>query len=151
MIDIHSKAEYPSCELSNFAKHHFVIDGVSCNSMEGFLQSLKYKSPRTQLKICLKVGTEAKSAGDKKRLWRITKKVYWQGKCMSLFSDELQILIDRAYFACFEQCAEYRKALLDTGNEKFSHSIGKTDASKTILTEYNFLRRLETLKMRLIK
>lgn len=151
MIDIHSKAEYPSCELSNFAEHHFVIDGVSCNSMEGFLQSLKYKSPKTQLKICLKVGTEAKLAGKKRKFWKVSKKVYWQGKHMSLFSDELQILIDRAYLACFEQCPEYRKALLDTGNEALFHSIGERNGAKTILTEYNFIRRLDTLKMRLIK
>lgn len=151
MIDIHSKAKYPSCELSNFAEHHFVLDGIQCNSIEGFLQSLKYMSSKNQLKVCLKVGTEAKSAGDKKRLWKITKKVYWQGKCMGLFSDELQTLIDRAYLACFEQCPEYRKALLDTANEKFSHSIGKTDARNTILTAYSFVKRIEMLRMRCYK
>lgn len=44
-LDIGSGKDYPSNALSNFAPHPFVIDGVECNSMEGFLQSLKFKEP----------------------------------------------------------------------------------------------------------
>lgn len=43
-MEIYSKNAYPSNSLSNFAAHTFIIDGVLCNSMEGFLQSLKYKN-----------------------------------------------------------------------------------------------------------
>lgn len=42
-LDIGSGKDYPSNALSNFAPHPFIIDGVECNSMEGFLQSLKFK------------------------------------------------------------------------------------------------------------
>lgn len=42
MIDVYSKADYPSCELSNFAEHPFELDGRHIAFMESFLQSLKY-------------------------------------------------------------------------------------------------------------
>lgn len=35
---------YPVSSLSNFAPNPFVIDGVKCSSMKGFLQSLKYNN-----------------------------------------------------------------------------------------------------------
>lgn len=40
-LDIHSGHDYPSGALSNFAPHPFVLDGVECASMEGFLQALE--------------------------------------------------------------------------------------------------------------
>ena len=42
-MDIGSGKGYPSSSLSNFAPHEFVIDGITCQSMEGFLQSLKFQ------------------------------------------------------------------------------------------------------------
>ena len=47
-MDIGSGTGYPSAALSNFAPHSFVIDGVECASMEGFLQSLKFQDPEMQ-------------------------------------------------------------------------------------------------------
>lgn len=47
-MDIGSGKGYPENSLSNFAPHKFVIDGVECNSMEGFLQSLKFSNPEMQ-------------------------------------------------------------------------------------------------------
>ena len=46
MIDVYSNGAYPANELSNFAYPLFVLDGVHINSMEGFLQSLKYRSSK---------------------------------------------------------------------------------------------------------
>ena len=43
-MDISSGNGYPAGSLSNFAPHGFIIDGVECASMEGFLQSLKLDS-----------------------------------------------------------------------------------------------------------
>lgn len=67
IIDIHSKGEYPANQLSNFYPHSFVLDGIYCQSMEGFLQSLKYKNVEKQRKICLLIGKEAKTAGKRER------------------------------------------------------------------------------------
>jgi predicted NAD-dependent protein-ADP-ribosyltransferase YbiA (DUF1768 family) len=47
-MDIGSGKSYPLNALSNFAPHPFRVDGVECNSMEGFLQSLKFKNPEMQ-------------------------------------------------------------------------------------------------------
>lgn len=149
MIDIYSKGSYPACELSNFTEHHFVFDDVEINSMEGFLQGLKYKSPHLQRKVCLLTGKEAKSAGKYKHFWKITKMVYWKGERISLFSDELQELIDRAYLAMFHQCPSYRQALADTKSEKLIHSLGGHYINQTILTEYHFIRRLEMLQSKI--
>ena len=43
-MNIGSGQDYPANALSNFAPHPFVFDGVEVNSMEGFLQSLKFKN-----------------------------------------------------------------------------------------------------------
>ena len=55
-MNIGSGNKYPSNALSNFAPHPFMIDGVECNSMEGFLQGLKFKNPDMQAEVCKLVG-----------------------------------------------------------------------------------------------
>ena len=146
MIDIYSKGEYPSSALSNFAEHHFAMDGVPCGSMEGFLQSLKYREPSEQARVCSLVGKQAKRAGEKKHLWKLIRTVWWRGKAYGLFSDELQMLIDRAYHEMYEQSPSFRQALADAGEKKLVHTMGKKDMRETILTEYQFVRRLEQLR-----
>ena len=37
-MDIGSGTGYPSANLSNFSPHVFTVDGIECNSMEGFLK-----------------------------------------------------------------------------------------------------------------
>ena len=51
-MDIGSGNGFPCDALSNFAPHPFVIDGVECASMEGFLQSLKFSNPDIQKEVC---------------------------------------------------------------------------------------------------
>lgn len=67
-MDIGSDSGFPSATLSNFAPHPFVIDGVECNSMEGFLQSLKFSNPEMQKEVCKLVGKAAKFKGKKKKM-----------------------------------------------------------------------------------
>lgn len=59
-IDIWSKNPYPANVLSNLYDNSFCYDGVECGSMEGFLQSLKYKDIEEQRHICRLSGKEAK-------------------------------------------------------------------------------------------
>ena len=148
MIDIYSKAEYPACELSNFAEHPFWLDGVEIQSMEGFLQSLKYMRLSKQREICKMSGQEAKKHGKRKIGWRMAMMVFWKEDDFDLLSDKYQILIDRAYDAMYEQSPAFRQALLDTGEEPLAHTIGKTYIGTTILTEYQFVKRLERLRER---
>ena len=149
IIDIHSKCEYPSCALSNFAAHEFYIDNVKCSSMEGFLQSLKFKSIKKQKQTCLLSGKEAKESTRHtiaQFRWRITHNLYWQGERIKRFSDEYQKLLDRAYGE-LSQNSDFEKALKDSLSYTLAHSIGKTDVRKTVLTEYEFISRLERMRI----
>ena len=49
-MDIGSGSGYPAANLSNFHPHQFTIDDIECASMEGFLQSLKFKDPNMQIR-----------------------------------------------------------------------------------------------------
>lgn len=143
-MNIGSGSGYPSSALSNFAPHPFILDGININSMEGFLQSLKFKDPVTQAHVCTLVGKAAKFKGKKKNWWR-EQKLYWQGKEYPRKSEEYQNLLDRAYQAMFDQSLSFRNALKAANTSVFTHSIGKTDPTKTILTTREFCGRLEKL------
>ncbi len=149
-MDIYSKVEYPSNMLSNFAPHEFELDGVKCASMEGFLQSLKYKNAKKQIKVCALVGKEAKKAGNQKFLWKLTHNVWWQGHKIKRTSPEFAKLIDRAYFE-LSKIALFSKALLDTGDDELTHSMGSHNKFKTILTEEEFVLRLMQVRAHLQK
>ena len=95
-MDIGSGNGYPVGTLSNFAPHPFEIDGVQCNSMEGFLQSLKFESVEMQKYVCTLVGKAAKFKGKKKK-WFQKQELYWLGDTYKRDSDEYQNLLNRAY------------------------------------------------------
>lgn len=143
-MDIGSGAGYPASALSNFAPHRFTFDGVECRSMEGLLQSFKFKSVEMQEHVCTLVGKAAKFKGKNKKWWK-DQTLYWKGKAYDRHSKEYQQLLDDAYKALGE-CRSFQKALLATNNAVFSHSIGKNDPSRTILTVSEFVRRLHALR-----
>lgn len=148
IIDILSNGNTLFCALSNFVKHEFYIDDIKCSSMEGFLQSLKFRSVRKQKQVCLLSGKEAKYSTRHtlaQLRWRMTHNLYWQGKRINRFSDEYQVLIDRAY-ETLSQKSDFEKALKDSLSYTLAHSIGKTDKRKTVLTEYELILRLERIR-----
>lgn len=147
IMDIGSGTGYPSSALSNFAPHPFVIDGVQCNSMEGFLQSLKFKDPEMQKQVCLLVGKAAKFKGKKKKWWR-DQTLYWKGVAIYRNTDDYQCLLDRAFNALAENTS-FQKALLATGDAVLTHSIGKTKPEETVLTRNEFCSRLMSIRNRL--
>ena len=148
-MDIGSGSGFPSATLSNFAPHPFVIDGVECNSMEGFLQSLKFSNSEMQKEVCKLVGKAAKFKGKKKKWWR-TQTLYWQGTEIPRDSQEYQDLLDRAFDA-LAQNGGFRAALLATGNSVLTHSIGKTKITETVLTRQEFCSRLTKIREELRK
>jgi hypothetical protein len=144
-MDIGSKSGYPSSALSNFAGHRFQIDGVECYSMEGFLQSLKFKEPEIQKEVCKLIGKKAKFRGKPKKWWR-TQTLYWQGVEIKRDSVEYQYLLDRAFQAMYDQSKTFRSALEASGKATLTHSMGKNKISETVLTNTEFCGRLTRLR-----
>lgn len=143
-MDIRSGCGYPASALSNFAPHPFEIDGVKCNSMEGFLQSLKFKDENMQEYVCTLTGKTAKFKGKPKKWW-LTQTLWWRGVEIDRHSNEYQKLLNRAY-AELSKNEGFKKALLATKDAVLTHSIGNNDASHTILTEREFCSRLMKLR-----
>lgn len=143
-MNIGSGNSYPSNALSNFAPHPFELDGVSINSMEGFLQSLKFKSVEMQEEVCKLVGYAAKAKGKHKN-WQESQTLYWRGKPIKRSSEEYQNLLDRAYTALYSN-SKFKKALEASGVAVLTHSIGKSDEKKTVLTVKEFCSRLTLLR-----
>lgn len=146
-MDIGSGNGYPESALSNFAPHQFEIDGITCHSMEGFLQSLKFQNPDMQAYVCTLVGKKAKFKGKKKK-WYRSQTLYWQGQEIDRHSQEYQDLLDRAFDA-LGQNQGFKKALLATQNATLTHSMGKNKATETILTKKEFCSRLTKLRTQL--
>lgn len=143
-MNIGSGNGYPESSLSNFAPHRFEIDGVQCNSMEGFLQSLKFKSPEMQKAVCQLVGKAAKFKGKHKK-WFQDQKLYWQGVEYPRDSKEYQNLLNRAYNALYKN-EGFKKALMASGKANLTHTIGKSDIRRTVLTTSEFCSRLMHLR-----
>jgi len=143
-MDIGSGKSYPSNALSNFAPHPFELDEIKINSMEGFLQSLKFKSIEMQEEICKLVGYTAKKKGKEKN-WQKTQTLYWKGIPIKRKSKEYQQLLDRAYTQLYKN-KKFKKALEATNNAVLTHTIGKLKESETVLTKSEFCSRLMKLR-----
>lgn len=148
-IDIKASRPWPSGALSNFAAHPFVFRGVECASMEGFLQSLKYRDPHEQRKVCALSGHPAKLRGSLTRAWQASQTLWWDGQPFSRHGQAYQDLLDEAYQALFSQNPAARDALLATGDRTLTHSIGEKRACLTVLTEDEFCTRLVNIRRQL--
>ncbi len=148
-MDIGAGRGGPAAKLSNFAPHPFVVDGIPCNSMEGFLQSLKFKNPEMQKEVCKLVGRAAKFKGKKKKWWR-DQTLWWRGNPIDRHSKEYQGLLDMA-FEALSKNSGFQRALLASRDATFTHSIGKNDPSSTVLTVREFTGRLTRIREQLKK
>lgn len=143
-IDIWLNSPYPANVLSNLYPNAFVIDGVKCCSMEGFLQSLKYADMNEQKAVCALSGKEAKNKSTE--FWKQSQRVFWAGKAISRESPEFMNLVLRAYSSLFSQNESFRDALLSTKGKVLLHSKGNQDPADTILTEKEFCGFLTALR-----
>lgn len=148
-MDIKSGSGYPASALSNFSPHGFEFRGVKCGSMEGLLQSFKFKSPEMQVEICKLTGMGAKKRGAGKS-WHRDQTLYWQGKPIKRGSEEYQRMLDEAYDALAGNTS-FRKALLATRDAVLTHSAGKSKKSETVLTQSEFCGRLMRLREKMKK
>lgn len=149
-MDIRAGGGYPASALSNFAPHEFYFRGYRVASMEGLLQSLKFKKPHMQIHVMTLVGRAAKEMGSHKD-WQRDGKLWWMGKPMDRYGEEYQDFLDEAYEALFTQNDSARRALLETRDATLSHSLGKTRQKDTVLTQSEFCSRLMAVRRRLQK
>lgn len=131
--------------LSNFTPRRFIFDGVECNSIEGVLQSFKFKNVDMQKEVCKLVGMVAKKKGANKN-WQQYQKLYWNGKEYKRDGKEYQELLDRLYQTVYDQNENYRRDIQSCKSVTFTHSIGKNKKSETVLTSQEFCSRLTKLR-----
>ena len=143
-LDIRSNGLYPSNVLSNLCSNGFRFDGVVCNSMEGFLQSLKHKEKDKQLQLCSMKGGNARKRSVTS--WQTDQIVWWKGQAIDRQSEAYQQLLRRAYQAMFDQSERFRTALMQTRGMTLTHSSGEKNPFRTILTEDEFCGILMELR-----
>ncbi len=131
-IDIKIGTEYPTIVLCNTYAKPFMLDGVACGSIEGFLQAVKLPDASEQKRICALSGKEAKSATTS--AWKKEQVVYWNGVAYQREGKEFQSLLRRAYRQAYAENELFRNALAATKGKKLIHLVGKCDAKETILT-----------------
>ena len=149
VLDIGSSESVVSKKISNFTAFDFFVDDVFCASMEGFLQSLKFKEEKKQIEICKLIGKKAKFKGKKKK-WYKDQILYWKGKEVERNSQEYQDLLDKAFSSLFKN-EEFKNILKQTKGYKLTHSIGKDSTKETVLTVEEFCERLEKLRYYVLK
>ena len=143
-LDIRINGFYPSNVLSNLYSNEFCFDGMICGSMEGALQSLKQKDIEKQRLICAMKGSEARKHNMKS--WQTDQILWWKGEPIDRQSDEYQKLLQQLYLAMFNQCEQFRAALMSTRGIILIYSCGEDDPYKTTLTEDEFCRILTEIR-----
>lgn len=88
---------------------------------------------------------KAKYKGKPKKWWQ-TQTLFWRGKEIKRDSKEYQELLDKAYNCMYRDSESFRNALKASGNSTLTHSMGKNDKSKTVLTNTEFCGRLMKLR-----
>lgn len=150
-VDIMFNAQYPGNVLSNFAEHNFIFDGVSCASVEGLIQALKFEDREQQILVCGLAGKQAKIRGsERNNIWQATT-LWWKGVPMARSSAEYQEFLDSIFFTLFDQSEEFKRALAKTGRRILTHSIGAHDPTKTVLTVHELVNRLTFLRKYLLQ
>lgn len=135
-LDIRSNGLYPSNVLSNLCSNSFRLDGILCNSMEGFLQSLKRPDPDKRRQICSMKGGNARKQSVTS--WQTEQIVWWKDQAIDRQSENYHTLIRRAYQAMFDQNERFRAALMATRGITLIHTSGNPDSYRTILTPDEF-------------
>lgn len=148
-VDISSDGRYPGAMLSNFTPYEFTFRGKRFLSMESLLQGLKFETIETQNGVFERVGVKAKLRG-KKRKWYLDQTLYWQGTPMKRDSEEYKNIVREAFYALAENI-DFQQTLLATGSKRLYHTMGKSDPTRTILTEAEFCSILTEIRNELQK
>lgn len=148
ILDLGYRNEGLGRALSNLFKYPFVLDGVRCRSMEGFLQSLKFQDLDAQDMMVDMFGYKAWRTGQVGNDWREAQLLWWRGVPYPRTSREYHLLLERAYNACFEQNEAFRQALFNSGIDVLTHETGHHDPTMTTLTEWEYIYNMYRLRAR---
>ena len=138
-------------QLGNFAPADFVVDGVSCRSVESFIQALKFKDVQMQRAVCQMIGKEAKFAG-KKQGKKVARDgmVYWKGETFPFHSERHRQWIEKGIRAKFSQDFESWHKLTLTGVRELIHETGQPESRFTSLPARQFVAIVESVRLELI-
>ncbi len=145
-IDISYRGEGIGSTISNLHPFSFNMDGVICESMEGFIRSLVEKNHSVQKEICKLSGVNAYKLKFALRDWRDSGLVYWQGKEYARESDEYNQLITEAFDSLFHCSGLFSKILISTRGKFLTHSIGCYYKSESLLTATEYISQLYRLR-----
>ncbi len=149
ILDLGSRNGGLGKALSNFAAYGFVMDGVQCGGIEGWLQSLKFEGLEEQEMVAVLVGYKAYKIGQiGNKDWRAAQTLWWRGVAYPRLSRQYHTLVERAYDACYEQNPAFGQALFDTGFDMMTHVIGNHDPTMTTLTEWEYIYNMYRLRAR---
>lgn len=131
--------------LSNLFPYEFEFRGKKLSSIESFFQGIKFKDIKMQNIVFAYSGLDSNivkvcSGYD----WKITGKVYWQGKEIDRYSKEYDDLVDEMYISAIQNPL-YRN-VLKICNVDIIHSIGGKEKNETVFTRYEFEKELNCLK-----
>lgn len=146
IIDISFKSKGIAKALSNLCNYPFTFDGISCQSMESFIQSLRIPIPQVQSETCSMSGPFCYSIRDTLPDWRYKQTVYWKGREIDRHSKEYAALINSAYKELYCQSALFKYALEQSKGKTLMHSIGCADDRETLLTPEEYLLNLNYLR-----
>ena len=135
-------------KLSNLCGYEFVLDGIRCGSIEGFLQSLKFRDDADAHSVRRLNGTKCFFAGQKGNGWKVGQVLWWNGVGYQRSSKEYAMLLERAYNACFDQNEVFSDALFMSRHYELRHDFGKTDMMDSVLTRTEYLYNLYRLRSR---
>lgn len=149
-MDIGSKSGGVASRLSSFPPRRFIFDAVLCESAEGLLQSFKFEKVHIQVEVCKLVGLQAKRRGSaRNKAWKRVQRLWWNGIAFDRHGAEYQSLLDLAFDAML-QSESFRNALIASGDAVFTHSMGKSNPSDTVLTERELCSRLTALRAKVV-
>lgn len=149
-INIHSKSDDEIArKLSNFYPHQFHFD-VEFFCFEAFIQCLKFSNPDEQMKVAGMDAKTAKAAGQTQHWQENGGWLYWNGHGINRYSQEYQLLLDRAYDALCQN-AEFADALRRSRGRILIHTIGKLGKRDTVLTSIEFCSILTRKRRKLLR
>lgn len=135
--------------LSNLCNYPFTLDGIRCESIEGFLQSLKFMDEEQAAVLRRMYGGKCFIAGQKGNDWKITQILYWNGQGYHRSSNAYQMLLELAYDACAAQNPHFRQALMQSAPFELRHDFGKVDMTDSVLTRIEYIYNLYRLRAKL--